>query len=100
MPYSASTADLLIELNDDELIYAELSSIERFLKAQELFFGVEKILLQFVKALMIKNTVYQIRSHYHVLVKDLEKLKEDPFESNAFSYFDFLAWAKEKIASL
>ena len=91
---------LLIELNDDELIYAELSSIERFLKAQELFFGVEKILLQFVKALMIKNTVYQIRSHYHVLVKDLEKLKEDPFESNAFSYFDFLAWAKEKIASL
>ena len=49
---------------------------------------------------MIKNTVYQIRSHYHVLVKDLEKLKEDPFESNAFSYFDFLAWAKEKIASL
>ncbi|MBG14964.1 MAG: hypothetical protein CL853_01275 [Crocinitomicaceae bacterium] len=87
---------LLIELNDDELVYAELRSVERFLKQQELYFGVEKILSNFVKGLMIKNTSFQIRSYYKSLVKDLEKLNEDPFERNAFTYFDFLAWAKQK----
>ena len=90
---------LLIELNDDELIYAELRSVERFLKEQKLFFSVEKILLQFVKNLMIKNTSYQIRAHYNALIDDLEKLKEDSFERNAFIYFDFLDWAKAKVAS-
>ena len=90
---------LLIELNDDELIYAELRSVERFLKEQKLFFSVEKILLQFVKNLMIKNTSYQIRTHYNALIDDLEKLKEDSFERNAFIYFDFLDWAKGKVAS-
>ena len=90
---------LLIELNDDELIYAELRSIERFLKEQKLFFSVEKILLQFVKKLMTKNTSFNIRSHYNALINDLEKLKKDPFERNAFTYFDFLDWAKGKLES-
>ena len=87
---------LLIELNDDNLIYSELRSVERFLREEAICFEFEKILLKFIRSLMVKNTSIQIRNHYTNLSNELIKLKENSFESNAFTYFDFLSWAKKR----
>ena len=87
---------LLIELNDDDLIYSELRSVERFLREEAIDFKFEKILLKFIRSLMVKNTTIQIRNHYNNLSNDLMDLKEDSFESNAFTYFDFLSWAQKR----
>ena len=87
---------LLIELNDDNLIYSELRSVDRFLREEAIYFKFEKILLKFIRNLMVKNTTIQIRDHYNNLSKDLMELKADSFESNAFTYFDFLSWAQKR----
>jgi hypothetical protein len=37
--------------------------------------------------------------HLHTLKREMQKLKNDPYEKNAFKLFDFLEWVNMKLAS-
>ncbi len=89
-----------LELGNHNLLPYTLRSTQRYLETRNKVYKFESLFLTFVNDSLKKRkelTAYDL----HVrLAEDLNMLKNDPFEQPAFEYFDFAAWANNKVRGL
>lgn len=95
----ARILDLLIhfELDNDLLIEYTSRSAYRYLYKNKRLYQVENILLTFFKHLSKINDASKLQAAFGKLYEELQELKQDPYESNAFAYFHFLDWVEDKL---
>lgn len=86
------------ELNDQDLILYLIKDTYRFLYRGNRVYKFETIILNFIRRKLTKNlTPKELREAFRELRSELEQLRDDPFETRVFEYFDFLAWLDTKL---
>ena len=91
---------LLIEENHDDLLENELKSVYRHFKKEKQLFLFESAFLHFTNRLLHPKPEINTSDIYRELCNQLNDLKTDPFEKNAFVYFEFDKWATNKISEV
>lgn len=86
------------ELKNFELLRYLLISVYRFLYKREKLFKVELLVLEFIRKLPKVNSEHELSFLFNRMYKELEKLRNDKFERNAFEYFDFFQWVSSKVS--
>jgi tellurite resistance protein len=84
-----------IELKNDDIIPYTMRTALRYLKSRKRVYKFETVFFNFINSLM-KEKGNKPEKVYAELLKELQQLKEDPFEQTAFEYFDFNSWAESK----
>jgi hypothetical protein len=87
------------ELKNYDLLKYIIISTYRFLYKKEKLFKVELLVLQFIRGLPKVKSEHDLQFIFTRMAKQLQKLKTDKFERNAFEYFDFAGWVNKKIAA-
>lgn len=67
-----------------------------FLAKRNKIYSYEKIILDYVKQAFRVKTEREITEMLEFMYRDLTKIKDDPFESNAFDAFNILPWLERK----
>lgn len=85
------------EMKNDTLIPYAVRNTQRYLKNRNRLFDFENIFLKF---LMKINSTSGVENEIIIeeLYQQLAAYKEDQYNSAIFEYFDFVSWAKSKIA--
>jgi len=86
------------EMGKQDLLECTVRSVYRFLYRRKRIYKFEDILLRFIrkKAPSI-DSPKKLLAAFKELHAELLPLTLDPYEKNAFSYFDILAWMESKI---
>ncbi|NQX91119.1 MAG: hypothetical protein HRT74_03105 [Flavobacteriales bacterium] len=87
-----------LELENQSLVDYAMRSTKRFLETREKKYQFESLFLRFVNDLLKERRSKSEKELYQDLVKDLEALKNDPFEQSAYDYFNFEVWARSRIS--
>jgi hypothetical protein len=87
-----------LELGNKSLLPYALRSTQRYLQTRNKVYQFESIFLSFVNEILKKRSDKTTPELYEQLASNLRPLKDDPFELNAFDYFDFLSWAESKMS--
>lgn len=85
------------ELGNFELLKYLLVSVYRYLYKREKKYRLETVLLDFIRKISEVKNDDMLKFSLTSLKKQLEILKNDEYEKNAFEYFDFLEWVAGKI---
>jgi len=86
------------ELNNTEQLPYIIQSTKRYLNTRNRLFKFETILLKFLdKQILDTVNTKKIKGSFTLLRDELSPLVSDPFESQAFEYFDFFSWLEAKI---
>jgi hypothetical protein len=86
------------EMQKQDLLEYTVRSVYRFLYKNKRLYKFEDILLRFIRNQVPGlNSNKEIINAFKKLREDLLPLTKDPFEKNAFSYFDMIAWLESKI---
>lgn len=85
------------ELKNYDLLKYLLVSTYRFLYKRKKLFGLELLILEFIRKLPEIKNDDDLRFSFKQFSRRLNELKLDTFEKNAFEYFDFSGWLKNKI---
>lgn len=82
----------------ENLLVSLIKSDKNFFSKRKRLYLFEKILLTFFKRNIIaKTSKTGLKEEYILLKKQMMRLAKDPFEKNAFRYFDFFLWVDSKI---
>ena len=82
----------------ENLLASLIKSDKNFFSKRKRLYKFEKILLTFFKRNMVsKSEKTNLKEEYALLKKEMLELEKDPFEKNAFRYFDFFLWVDSKI---
>lgn len=84
------------ELGENGSLPYSLRSARRFLGTRRKMFRTEEVLLNFISDSLRKRRQMSTEERYALLACELDALRLDPFERNAFEFFDFYAWAAGK----
>ncbi|RPI18849.1 MAG: hypothetical protein EHM58_03705 [Ignavibacteriae bacterium] len=88
------------ELKNYMLLEYLIKSTYRYLYKRSQLYKLESLILNFIRKLpRIKNDE-ELAEHFIFLKKGMTEIKDDPFEKNAFFFFDFIGWTDEKIKEL
>ena len=87
---------ILLEINDDILLFSELKSVKRYFTEQNKMNVFERTFIDFSLEILKHPSKPKKRVLYDDLYNRLEELKNNPLERNAFIYYDFASWAKNK----
>lgn len=87
-----------IELDSKDLLPYALRSAQRYLSVRKQYFKFEDTFMDLITKLLKTKTSSKAIEHYKVFLKELNTLKDDPLEKNAFEYFDFISWAESKVS--
>jgi len=87
-----------IELDSKDLLAYTLRSTQRYLSARKQYFKFEASFMDLIGRLLKTKTNEKAVEHYKVFLKEMNTLKQDPLEKNAFEYFDFISWAESKVS--
>jgi hypothetical protein len=87
-----------IELKTTDLLPYALRSTERYLSSRKQYFKFEASFIDLIGKLLKTKTHLRAVTHYKVFLAELNALKDDPLEKNAFEYFDFISWAESKVS--
>lgn len=95
----AQLLNLLIhfELENDELLPYAIKSTKRFLSKRKRTFKFETVFLKQLTKLSVAQNKYEVEELLFEINQEIADLKEDPFESVAFEYFDFHIWLISKL---
>ncbi len=85
------------ELGNDELLGYLIRSVYKLLKRREKLYRLESLLLGFLRKLPAMETNDDFMDTLVLFRKEMLLINEDPFEKNAFIYFDFISWVESKI---
>ncbi len=85
------------ESGNPERIEHELRRSYYFLTKRSKIYKYEKIILDYIKQSFRVKTESEVKEMLELMLRDLEQIKDDPFEANAFDAFDMTPWLKEKI---
>ena len=87
------------ELGNFDLLEYLLKSTYRYLYKRKKLYKLEILILNFIRRIPLMNTPDSVKMNFAILKKEMQKLKQDPYEKNAFEYFDFLRWVDSKADS-
>src|SRR5690554_3438776 len=95
----AHLINLLIhfELNNDKLLPYAIKNTKRFLSKRKRKFKFETIFLKHLTKISNAQDKYEIEQLLQNIESEIRTLKDDPFESVAFEYFDFHVWLISKM---
>ena len=86
------------ELGNEDLVDHLVVSLYRFLRKKDKLYRMEKAMLGFIKNKVPKIYRDEDRRHAFIDLKnELTEIAKDPYEKEAFSYFDFISWLDSKI---
>ncbi len=88
------------ELKDNKFLNSHLSSTYLYLYKKKKLYSVEKTLLNFIKKLPKIQSDQELIDVLCTLKTHLQKFKDEPFEKNAFRYFNFIEWIDKKLFQL
>lgn len=80
----------------DNLEYT-LKSTYRFLNKKKRVYKYENIVLQYLKKSFRIATQKELMEMFREMKYDMEKIRDDPFEQNAFDVFNILYWLESKL---
>ncbi|MCC6690977.1 MAG: hypothetical protein IT235_05545 [Bacteroidia bacterium] len=86
------------ELNNNDYIEYAVKSVFRYLHKRKRLYKVESVILEFIKNEIPK--IFNESDRMNAFKKLRERLlvfRKDPFEREAFEYFDFISWLESKI---
>lgn len=86
------------ELKNYDLLKYLILSTYRFLSKRKKLYGLELVILEFIRKLPEVKDESDLNFNFIQFYKRLEELKKDNYEKNAFEYFDFAEWVKNKIS--
>lgn len=84
------------ELGNLDLLKYLLVSTYRFLYKKKKLYRLELLIMEFIRRLPKITTEDDLIFSFGKLKKQLELLKNDDYEKNAFEYFNFLEWITNK----
>lgn len=95
----AQILNLLIhfEMKHTQLLGYALKNVQRFLKTRNRTYQFETIFLKYINKIARSQNIFEIEEHLEIVQQELIAIKDDPFESAAFEYFDFLSWINAKL---
>lgn len=95
----AHLVNLLIhfELKNDVLLPYAIKSTKRFLTKRQRTFKFETVFLKHLTKISNAQNKYEIEDLLQNVDEEIKNLKNDPFESVAFEYFDFHVWLTSKV---
>lgn len=95
----AHLVNLLIhfELKNNILLPYAIKNTKRFLSKRKRTFKFETIFLKHLTKISNAQDKYEIEQLLQNIESEIEALKNDPFESVAFEYFDFHVWLTSKV---
>jgi hypothetical protein len=88
------------ELNNLKLLGYLIKSTYRFLYKRNKLYGLEYLIMDFLRKLPEIKNEDDLKFSLIQLKRKMESLKTDPYEKNAFVYFDFFKWLEVKIQKL
>ncbi len=84
--------------SDPDLMGSLLRSTYRFLRKHEHLYKFETAIMDFFRKYILRGDSEQnMKKSFSSLKKTLEELSADPYEKQAFSFFDFISWLESKI---
>lgn len=83
----------------DSLEYA-LKSVYHFMSKRERVYKYENILLQYLRRSFRIRSKKELIEMFSDMKKDMEKIRYDPFEQNAFDAFNILIWLESKVRNV
>lgn len=95
----AHLINLLIhfELKNTELLPYAIKNTKRFLAKRKRTYKFETIFLKHLTKMSNAQDKYEIEQLLQDIEHEIKTLKDDPFESVAFDYFDFHIWLTSKV---
>ncbi|RYM36025.1 hypothetical protein ERX46_03250 [Brumimicrobium glaciale] len=95
----AHLLNLLIhfELKNDNLLPYAIKNTKRFLTKRKRAFKFETLFLKNITKISNAQNKYEIEDLLLNVDEEIKALKNDPFESVAFEYFDFHLWLISKV---
>lgn len=88
------------ETGKQDLLEYTVRSVYRFLYKRKRIYKFEDILLRFIRRQAAAGTQKETVAAFEELHAELLPLTDDPFERNAFAYFDILSWLESKITGV
>jgi len=85
------------DLGDFDYLDSEIRSFERELKKQNRLFKSEELILKSIKRYNNEPNEIKRKQDLQKQIEKLNQLKEDPFEKQLLSSFDFIHWLETKI---
>lgn len=85
------------ELKNYDLLRYLLISTYRYLRKHEKLFKTEQLVIEFIRRLQTVKSEDDLNFLFKSLSKNLDKLKKDKYEKNAFEYFDLYKWVTGKL---
>ncbi|MGZ4060982.1 MAG: hypothetical protein ACXVPU_18270, partial [Bacteroidia bacterium] len=86
------------ELGNFELLAYNIRSTYRFFLSRKRLFKFETVMMDFIKESSKFNSQKEIKAGYISLKSRLEKLADDPYESQVLGFFDIISWLESKIS--
>jgi hypothetical protein len=95
----AHLINLLIhfELKNNALLPYAIKNTKRFLAKRKRTFKFETVFLKHLTKISNAEDKYEIEQLLQNIETEIKALKNDPFESVAFEYFDFHVWLTSKV---
>jgi hypothetical protein len=95
----AHLINLLIhfELKNKALLPYAIKNTKRFLAKRKRTFKFETVFLKHLTKISNAQDKYEIEQLLQNIESEIKALKDDPFESVAFEYFDFHVWLTSKV---
>ncbi|TAL62667.1 MAG: hypothetical protein EPN85_02135, partial [Bacteroidetes bacterium] len=86
------------EAGKNSLLPYLIQSVYRFLKKKERLYKFEIVLIHFLRTALPKvNTRKELIQEFKKLKTKILEFEKDPYEKNAFLYFDYISWLESKI---
>ena len=86
------------EAGKNDLLPYLIQSTYRFLKKKEQLYKFETLVIYFLRNEFPKaNTKKELLQIFQKLKIKIAPLEKDPYERNAFTYFDYVSWLESKI---
>ncbi|HET6989949.1 MAG TPA: hypothetical protein VFJ43_01440, partial [Bacteroidia bacterium] len=87
------------EMGNAQSLEYYVKSTYRFLYKRKRLFGIETIILDFIRKKLPKlDTRKEITEAFVNLKNEIEILSKHPYEKRALEYFDFVKWLESKIS--
>lgn len=86
------------EMGKQDLLEYTVRSVYRFLYRRKRIYKFEDCMLRFIrKKVPVIDSAKEMIAAFKELHDELLPLTEDPYERNAFAYFDMISWLQSKI---
>jgi len=88
------------ELGNKKLLEYLIPSTLKYLKSKNKLYKTEAVVLNFLKNINRSNNEEELIKQFELFRDEINILKKNRYEKNAFGYIDYLNWCEKKLISL